>query len=185
MCVRVQLCHLSVAPWTVGRQAPLPRELSRQDYWSRLPFPTLGALPNPGIEFTPLLSFALASGSFTTCATWENCFCLKTAYLIHIDIYWLFINVRHFILYIYIYICYSLTFNSIFLVSGWGLSNTHVFLHKACHTFLAFGHAGRHFGTILGSHFKQQNYQHRNTNYFKSGTKQISKGWFFTAWLLK
>ena len=69
VCVCAQLCHLSVAPWTVGRQAPLPGEFSRQEYWSRLPFPTLGDLPNPGIDLAPLLSLALASGSFTTCAT--------------------------------------------------------------------------------------------------------------------
>ena len=42
-------------------------------------------------------------------------------------------------------------------------------------TFLAFGDAGKHFGNTLGGHFKQWNYQQRNTKYFKSGTKQITK----------
>ena len=36
--------------WTAVRQAPLSVEFSRQEYWSGLPFPTLGDLPNPGIE---------------------------------------------------------------------------------------------------------------------------------------
>ena len=34
----------------VARQAPLPLEFSRKEYWSGLPFPTPGDLPNPGIE---------------------------------------------------------------------------------------------------------------------------------------
>ena len=35
--------------WTVAHQAPLSMEFSRQEYWSGLPFPTPGDLPNPGI----------------------------------------------------------------------------------------------------------------------------------------
>ena len=37
-------------PWTVAHQAPLSVEFSRQVYWSGLPFPSPGDLPNPGIE---------------------------------------------------------------------------------------------------------------------------------------
>ena len=37
-------------PWTVACQAPLPMGFSRQEYWSGLPFPSPGDLPNPGIE---------------------------------------------------------------------------------------------------------------------------------------
>ena len=37
-------------PWTVAHQAPLPMEFSRQAYWSGLPFPPPGDLPDPGIE---------------------------------------------------------------------------------------------------------------------------------------
>ena len=40
----------SVIPWTVARQDPLFTELSRQEYWNGLSFPTLGDLPNPGIK---------------------------------------------------------------------------------------------------------------------------------------
>ena len=40
-----------VTPWTVARQAPLScLEFSRQEYWSGLPFPSPGDLPDPGIE---------------------------------------------------------------------------------------------------------------------------------------
>ena len=41
---------LFVTPWTVARQAPLSMEFSRQEYWSGLPFPSPGDLPNPGIK---------------------------------------------------------------------------------------------------------------------------------------
>ena len=37
-------------PWTVAYQAPLSVGFSRQEYWSGLPFPSPGDLPNPGIE---------------------------------------------------------------------------------------------------------------------------------------
>ena len=40
----------SATPWTVAYQAPLSMEFSRQEYWSGLPFPSPGDLPNPGIE---------------------------------------------------------------------------------------------------------------------------------------
>ena len=40
---------LFATPWTVARQA-LPMEFSRQAYWSELPFPTPGDLPDPEIE---------------------------------------------------------------------------------------------------------------------------------------
>ena len=41
---------LFVTPWTVAHQAPLPIGFSRQEYWSRLPFPFPGDLPNPETE---------------------------------------------------------------------------------------------------------------------------------------
>ena len=37
-------------PWTVAYQAPLSMRFSRQEYWSGLPFPSPGDLPDPGIE---------------------------------------------------------------------------------------------------------------------------------------
>ena len=52
--------------WTVAHQAPLFMELSRQEYWSRLPFLTPGELPDPGIEPMSLVSPALEGGFFTT-----------------------------------------------------------------------------------------------------------------------
>ena len=57
--------------WTVPHQAPLSMRFPRQEYWSGLPCPPLGDLPNPGIEPMSLMSPALAGGFFTTSATWE------------------------------------------------------------------------------------------------------------------
>ena len=48
--------QLFAAPWTVAHQAPLPMGFSRQKYWSGLPFPPPGELPDPGIELRSLVS---------------------------------------------------------------------------------------------------------------------------------
>ena len=42
--------RLSATPWTVAYQAPSSIGFSRQEYWSGLPFPSPGDLPDPGIE---------------------------------------------------------------------------------------------------------------------------------------
>ena len=57
----------------VARQAPLSMGFSRQEYWSVLPFPSSGDLPDPGIKPVSLMSPALASGFFITSAPWEAC----------------------------------------------------------------------------------------------------------------
>ena len=55
-----------VTPWIVAHQAPLPMGFSRQEYWSGLPAPSPGDLPDPEIEPMSLMSPALAGGFFTT-----------------------------------------------------------------------------------------------------------------------
>ena len=66
-CVTVvwSLVHarLFVTPWTVTSQAPLSIGFPRQEYWSGLPFPSPGDLPDSGIKPMPP---ALAGGFFTT-----------------------------------------------------------------------------------------------------------------------
>ena len=59
--IHVQLC---ATLWTAALQAPLSAGFSRQEYWSGLPFPTPGNLPNLGLN--PLKSPALADGLFIT-----------------------------------------------------------------------------------------------------------------------
>ena len=63
--------QLFATPWTVACQAPLSMGFPRQEYWSGLPCPTPGDLPNPGTDPLSLMSPALADRFFTTSATWE------------------------------------------------------------------------------------------------------------------
>ena len=57
-----KLCQTLVTPWMAAHQDPLSMRLSWQKYWSGLPFPPPGDLPDPGIE----LGFpALQAYSFT------------------------------------------------------------------------------------------------------------------------
>ena len=55
-----------MAPWTASHQAPLSMGFPREEYWSGLPFPFRGDLPDPGIQPISLVSLALASRFFTT-----------------------------------------------------------------------------------------------------------------------
>ena len=52
MCMlsRFSRVPLFAVPWTVACQGPLSMGFSRQEYWSGLPFPSLGNLPDPGIK---------------------------------------------------------------------------------------------------------------------------------------
>ena len=56
----------SATPWTVTSQAPLSMGFPRKEYWSGLPFPSPGDLPNPGIKTASPESPALAGGFSTT-----------------------------------------------------------------------------------------------------------------------
>jgi len=63
--------HSFATLWTVASHAPLSIGLSWHEYYSGLPFPPPGDLPNPGIEPMSLMIPALAGRFFTTTATWE------------------------------------------------------------------------------------------------------------------
>ena len=54
---------LFVALWTIAHQAPLSMGFSRQEYWSGLPFPPSGNLPDPRIELVSAVSPALQKDS--------------------------------------------------------------------------------------------------------------------------
>ena len=60
--------------WMVAHQAPLSMGFSRQEYWSGLPFPSPGDLPDPEIEPA---SPALAREFFTTAAPWSSEYLLE------------------------------------------------------------------------------------------------------------
>ena len=58
--------RLFATPWTLAHQILLSMEFTRQEYWSGLPFPPLGDLPNSGLEPSSLASPALAGGFFVS-----------------------------------------------------------------------------------------------------------------------
>ena len=64
--------QLFASLWTVAHQAPLSVKFSRQEYWSGLPCPPPGDLPDPGMEPKSLMSPALLGEFFTTSTTWED-----------------------------------------------------------------------------------------------------------------
>ena len=53
-CHRFSHVRLLATPWTAARQAPLSMGFPRQEYWSGLPFPSPGDLPDPGTELESL-----------------------------------------------------------------------------------------------------------------------------------
>ena len=74
-CVYVCMCGvcLFVTPWAVAHQASLPMEFSRQEHWSRLPFPTPENLPDPEIKPMSLVSPILGAGFFITTSPGKPC----------------------------------------------------------------------------------------------------------------
>ena len=56
----------SATPWTVTQQAPLSMGFPRQEYWSGLPLPPPGGLPDLGIKPASPVATSLASGFLTT-----------------------------------------------------------------------------------------------------------------------
>ena len=71
MLSRFSHARLFATPWTIACQAPLSMGFSRQEYWSGLPCPPPGDLPDPGTEPTSLMPSALAGKFFTTITIWE------------------------------------------------------------------------------------------------------------------
>ena len=80
--------QLFATPWTIAHQAPLSMGFSKQEYWSALPCPPPGDLPNPGIKPVSRMSPALAGRFFTTSTiyvpkkTGGNCIQMLTSLVI-------------------------------------------------------------------------------------------------------
>ena len=72
VCYSLSHVLLFAIPWTVARQVSLFMEFSRQEYWSGLPFPSPGDLPNPGIEpgSSALRADSLSSEPPISASTW-------------------------------------------------------------------------------------------------------------------
>ena len=68
VCQVILVTYDSATLWTIAHQAPMSMGFSRQDYWSRLPSPLPGNLPDPGIEpaspvFPALQVYSLPAGA--------------------------------------------------------------------------------------------------------------------------
>ena len=75
--------------WTLAHQAPLSMRLAKEEYWSGLPFPSPGDLPDPGIKPA---SPTLAGGFFTTAPHGKSNFKVHNVMTWYIFILW---NVYH------------------------------------------------------------------------------------------
>ena len=64
--VRCSVMSSSASPWIIAWQAPLSLEVSRQEYWNGLPFPTPGDLPDPGLKPVSCVSPALQADSLVS-----------------------------------------------------------------------------------------------------------------------
>ena len=73
MCILgcLSCVQLFETPWTVAHRPSLSMGFSRQKYWSGLPCPPAGDLPDPVIEPASLMSPAFAGRFFTISITWE------------------------------------------------------------------------------------------------------------------
>ena len=73
VCVFSHFSHvrLFVTLRIAAYQAPLSMAFSRQEYWSALPCPPPGDLPDPGIEPKSPMSASLAGRLLTTSTSWE------------------------------------------------------------------------------------------------------------------
>ena len=72
LCVHAQACPTLCDPTDWCPPGSSVHGIFRQEYWSGLPCPPPGDLPNPGIKPTSPMSPALAGSFFTTSATWED-----------------------------------------------------------------------------------------------------------------
>ena len=70
--VVTRLCLTLATPWTAAQQVPLSVGFPTKEYWSRLPFPSPGNLPDPGIE--PLSSTLQVDSSTTEHQGNPQCF---------------------------------------------------------------------------------------------------------------
>ena len=78
ICTCSVMSNSFTTPWTVAHQVPLSMGFSKQEYWSGLPFPPPGDLPDPGIEPSSLGPPALADRFFTTVPAGKSCMIIWT-----------------------------------------------------------------------------------------------------------
>ena len=86
VCVRAQLCSILCDPMDCSWPGSSAHGFSRQEYCLRLPFPSPGHLPDPGIEAGSLVSLALAGRCFSTVPP-GKAVCMYYIFFIHSSVY--------------------------------------------------------------------------------------------------
>ena len=66
VCYLLSCVQLFATPWIIAHWAPLSMGFPREEYWSKLPFPSLGDLLDPGIEPSLLSLLHWLAGFFIT-----------------------------------------------------------------------------------------------------------------------
>ena len=67
-------CQINMTPWTTAHQAPLSMGFPKQEYYSGLPCPPPGDLPNPRIKLVSLIVSCIGRWVLYRWATWEALF---------------------------------------------------------------------------------------------------------------
>ena len=88
-CQSLSCVELFVTPWTVDCQSSLSMEFSRQEYWSGLPFPSVGDLPDLGVKpwSLALQQILLHSCRFFYCLSHQGCHSSYTQFIIPSVVY--------------------------------------------------------------------------------------------------
>ena len=138
MLNRFSCAWFFVSLWTVTHKASLSIGFSKQEYWSGLPCPPLGNIPDSGIKPSSLMSPALAGRFFTTSTTWKA-LNSKTYYnflllYIYISPIYIYLSIYIYLLYIYIYISYIYIYISYIYI----LSPIYIYIYIYIYTHTKF-----------------------------------------------
>ena len=125
----VQFC---ATLWIVAHQAPLSMGFSRQEYWSGLPCPPPGDLPDPGVKPMSPVSPALQADSLPL--SHQGSPCVYRFIYIHI---FLHVNIYFILLIIFIY---THTHTCTSLVVTWSLSHSYIHTYICVHIYIYTGY---------------------------------------------
>ena len=155
--------QIFVTPWTVVGQAPLSMRVSRQEYWSGLPFPTPGDLSDPGVKPKAPMSPARAGGFFT----WEaGCYVYKPfIYKPKLGKIYIYFSLSKLFIFITFSVLYCL-----------GLSFLHVGISPYTSQILEVLNTGSSFqGQVINWHYSRQIETHSPPNHQFTSVQSLSR----------
>ena len=134
----------SATPWTVSCQAPLSMGFSRREYWSGVPCPLPGHLPDPGMEAASLRSPALRGRLLATSATQGAHETYKYIHILHtirIVLYIVFCFFHCMYIRVYTTVIFHVIkyfWNQFLKAAQWCICLMHIFEPTACGTSALF-----------------------------------------------